>query len=63
MINALIASSLAVAGGDIVPVEPVVEANPWKNEVTIYGWLPLISATTPLPDSGEVWMQRISSMT
>lgn len=57
MISALVASSLALAGGDIVPVEPVVEtpvveANPWKNEVTIYGWLPSISATTPLP-SGD----------
>jgi len=56
MISVLVASSLAMAGGDIAPVEqvvetPVEEANPWKNEVTIYGWLPSISATTPLPDS------------
>lgn len=58
IISALVASSLVMAGGDIVPVEPVVEtplveANPWQNEVTIYGWLPSITATTPLPDSGE----------
>lgn len=59
MISALVASSVALAGGDIAPVEPVVEApvvedvNAWKNEVTIYGWFPTISATTPLPDSGE----------
>ena len=58
MMSALVASSLAVAGGDIAPVEPVVEtpvveANPWKNEVSIYGWLPTISANTPLPDSGD----------
>ncbi|HSR74822.1 MAG TPA: hypothetical protein VLL31_08260 [Sulfurovum sp.] len=59
MISALVASSLAMAGGDIAPVEPVVEtpvveeANPWKNEVSIYGWLPTISANTPLPNSGD----------
>ena len=58
MMSALVASSLAVAGGDIAPVEPVVEtpvveANPWKNEVSIYGWLPTISANTPFPDSGD----------
>ena len=58
MISALVASSLTMAGGDIAPVEPVVEtpvveANPWKNEVSIYGWLPTITANTPLPDSGD----------
>ncbi len=58
MMSALVASSLAMAGGDIAPVEPIVEtpvieANPWKNEVTIYGWLPSIGATTPLPNSGD----------
>ena len=47
MMSALVASSLAVAGGDIAPVEPVVETpvvdtNPWRNEVYIYGWLPTI---------------------
>lgn len=57
MTSAFVASSLALAGGDIAPVEPVVDTpvvedtNKWKNEVTIYGWLPSISATTPLPDS------------
>lgn len=58
MMSVLVASSLALAGGDINPVEPVVEtpvgvANPWRNEVTIYGWLPSISADTPFPDSGD----------
>lgn len=58
MISALVASGVAVAGGDIAPVEPIVEtraveANPWKNEVSIYGWLPSITANTPLPDSGD----------
>jgi len=58
MISALVASSLALAGGDIAPVEPVVETpvventNSWKNEVSIYAWLPSITANTPLPDSG-----------
>ena len=56
MIGALIASSVVVAGGDIAPVEPIVETpvveeNTWRNEVTIYGWLPTISAVTPLPSS------------
>ncbi len=59
MTSALVASSLAMAGGDIVPVEPVLETpvvedtNTWKNEVSIYGWLPSISATTPIPNTGE----------
>ncbi len=59
MMSALVASSLAMAGGDIVPVEPVVETpvveetNAWKNEVSIYGWLPSITANTPVPDSGD----------
>ena len=53
-----IAGNVLMAGGDIAPVEPmvetpVVEANPWKNEVTIYGWFPTISAGTPFPDSGD----------
>lgn len=59
MMSALVASSLAVAGGDIAPAEPVVETpvvaetNAWKNEISIYGWLPSISATTPFPNSGD----------
>lgn len=58
LLSTFVASSLALAGGDITPVEPVVEtpvveANPWKNEVTIYAWLPTISADTPFPDSGD----------
>lgn len=58
MMSGLVASSLGLAGGDIVPVEPVVETpvvetNSWENEITIYGWLPTISATTPFPDSDD----------
>jgi len=51
MMSAVVASSLALAGGDIAPVEPVVEApvvveSAWQNELTIYGWLPTISMDT-----------------
>ena len=59
MISALVASSLALAGGDIVPVEPVVETpvleetNAWKNEISVYGWFPSISANTGIPNTGE----------
>jgi len=54
MMSALVASSLVLAGGDIAPVEPVVEApvvveSAWQNEVTIYGWLSGVSADTRLP--------------
>lgn len=59
MMCALVASSFVMAGGDIVPVEPVVETplvedtSSWKNEVVIYGWFPSLSANTPFSDSGE----------
>jgi len=59
MLSAFVASSLVLAGGDIAPVEPMVEtpvveeSNAWKNEVMIYGWFPTISATTPLPGTGD----------
>lgn len=52
MMSALVASSLVMAGGDIAPVEPVVETpvvedtSKWQNELTIYGWLPTISMDT-----------------
>ena len=52
-------TQLTYAGGDIAPVEPVVETpvvedtNIWKNELMIYGWFPSITANTPLPNSGE----------
>jgi len=58
MISALVASSLALAGGDIAPVEPVVvtpvveETSGWQNEVTIYGWLPSINMDTRWGDTG-----------
>ncbi len=57
MMSALVASSLALAGGDIVPVEPAVETpvvedtSIWQNELTIYGWLPTIDMNTRWGDS------------
>ena len=59
LIAILALGHLAYAGGDIAPVEPAVETpvvedtNTWKNEVTIYGWIPSISANTPFPDSDD----------
>ncbi len=55
MISVVITSCLIFAGGDIAPIEPVLESpivtdtNDWKNEFSIYAWLPGISATTPFP--------------
>ena len=55
MISALVASSLAIAGGDIAPVEEVVEAAPIVEEsdlqqrIMIYGWLPDLSGTLKYP--------------
>jgi len=57
LIAILALSQLTYAGGDIAPVEPIVEApvvedtNTWQQEITVYGWLPTISATTPFPES------------
>lgn len=52
MISALVASSLAMAGGDIAPIEEEVEAAPvvmeesaFHQRIMIYGWLPSISGT------------------
>lgn len=60
MMSTLVASSLAIAGGDIVPVEPMVETpvvedtSAWQQELTIYGWLAGVSAETRLPgDTGD----------
>ena len=60
MMSALVASSLALAGGDIAPVESVVETpvveetSAWQQELTIYGWLSGVSAETRLPgDTGD----------
>ncbi len=59
MMSALVASSLALAGGDIAPVEPVAETpvvvesvSAWQQELTIYGWLAGVSADTRLPGGG-----------
>lgn len=51
MMSALVASSLALAGGDIAPAEPVAEpvieeTSAWQQEFTLYGWLPTIDAET-----------------
>jgi len=50
MLYVFIASNLAIAGGDIAPVEPVVtplveENNAWQHSVAIYGWLPDLDGT------------------
>ena len=51
MISALVASSLAIAGGDIAPVmeeveaAPVVEESGFDQRIMIYGWLPSLSGT------------------
>lgn len=41
--------ALAMAGGDIVPVEPVIESaittSAWEHSVSIYGWLPTLGGT------------------
>ena len=52
MISALVASSLAIAGGDIAPVEPVipevvVENDSWDHSAAIYLWGAAIGGTTP----------------
>lgn len=57
MISALVASSLAIAGGDIAPVveeveaAPVVEESGFDQRIMIYGWLPSLSGKLnyPLP--------------
>ncbi len=55
MISALVASSFAIAGGDIAPVEEVVEAAPvmeesgFQQRILIYGWLPDLSGTLKYP--------------
>lgn len=52
MMSGLVVSSLALAGGDVAPVEPLVETpiveetSAWQNELMIYGWLPTISMDT-----------------
>ena len=59
MISALVASSLAMAGGDIAPVEPMVEtpvveaASGWQNEITIYGWYAGIGGETALGEPSD----------
>ena len=51
MISTLVASTLTMAGGDIVPVEeevaPVVteESSGWQQRILVYGWLPSLSGT------------------
>jgi len=59
LLLSVIASTMIMAGGDIVPVEPVVETpavvetSTWKNEMGIYGWLPSIKMNMAIPGSEE----------
>lgn len=52
LVTILALTQLTYAGGNIVPVEPVVETpvveetSGWQNELTIYGWLPTINMDT-----------------
>lgn len=46
--SALVASTLAMAGGDMAPVveeEIVVESSEWEQRILLYGWLPGLSGT------------------
>lgn len=47
--SAVVCCTLAIAGGDIAPVEPAVEApvvaTAWKQSISIYGWLPSLDGT------------------
>ena len=49
--------AMAIAGGDIAPIEPAVEApieaSAWKHSFTIYGWLPSLDGTLRFDIPGE----------
>lgn len=55
----LLIYTLAIAGGDITPVEPAVEApvvtSEWESSVSIYGWLPSFdgSLNYTIPGDGD----------
>ena len=61
MISALVASSLAIAGGDIAPiveeaeVAEVVGESGFQQRILIYGWVPSLSGSLnyDLPGSGD----------
>ena len=50
--------ALAIAGGDITPIEPAVEApvpsSTWKHSFTIYGWLPSVEGMVRFDIPGEL---------
>lgn len=58
--SALVASTLAMAGGDIAPVVEEVEVIPaateessdWQHRILLYGWLPSIDGTLLYPVPG-----------
>jgi hypothetical protein len=52
--------ALAIAGGDIAPVDPIepaveapVPSSDWKHNFTIYGWLPSLDGTVRFDIPGE----------
>lgn len=53
----VLSCALAIAGGDIAPVEQVVEApvetSAWKHSISIYGWLPTLDGTLKFNIPGE----------
>ena len=57
IIGTMFSCTLAISSGDIVPVEPVVEApvetSAWKHSVSIYGWLPTLDGTLRFNIPGE----------
>lgn len=57
IIGAVLSYSLAIAGGDIAPIEPIEEApvaeSTWKHSLSIYGWLPTIDGTFRFNIPGE----------
>lgn len=59
ILSTLVASALAFAGGDIVPIEPVEtpevtkENSGWKQNFMIYGWIPTIEGDLKFPFEGE----------
>jgi len=60
MISTVSTYTLAMAGGDITAVEPIVEVpvaveNSWQHSISIYGWLPSLDGTLKytIPDDGE----------
>ncbi len=57
--GAVFSCALAIAGGDIISVEPGEEApvpvpeSTWKHSITIYGWIPTLDGTLRFDIPGE----------